>query len=350
MTPESPATTDRSPWPLRVTLGLVLTVLLITGDRLVAHDQATTTTTSAVATTTTTSGGPSSTTTPPVTSTTTTHARLVDAPVVNPGSLDQAARGCGLHVTPAATAPTTSTSTPPTSTTLGSTTTVARRVIGVGHCTVLEIGDSLGNDLGWGLAREIIRPLGLRVIQLDKSSTGLTASWFFNWPHHLRAALARYHPNLVIVCLGANDEQALAIRGASQAFSSPRWTTVYRERVRQIVDLATHAGSYVLWVGLPIMEPAGYNRGVNFLNAQYRAVAPSVPGGSFQPTWRLMASPSGTFRAGARVNSVEAALRAPDGIHMTTVGEDVFATFIVHQINAIYHVALRVRAPMLING
>jgi hypothetical protein len=152
------------------------------------------------------------------------------------------------------------------------------------------------------------------------------------------------------VCLGANDEQALAIHGASQAFSSPKWASVYRARIRQIVQMATHAGSYVLWVGLPIMEPAGYNRGANFLNAQYRQVAPTVPGATFLPSWRLLASPAGTFRAGGRVDGVEAALRAPDGIHLTTVGEDVFATFVVHQISAIYHVPLHVRAPMKIDG
>ncbi|MDE3065688.1 MAG: DUF459 domain-containing protein, partial [Acidobacteriota bacterium] len=219
------------------------------------------------------------------------------------------------------------------------------RAVGLGRCTVLEIGDSMGNDLGWGLARELASP-GLRLVQVDRSSTGLSATWFFDWPRHLAADLRRYHPDLVIVCLGANDEQAIAVKGSSRAFGSDAWASVYRTRVRRLAAMATHAGSYVLWVGLPVMEPAGYRRGVNFLNAQYRAVVPTVPGATFQPTWRLMADTRGNFRAGGLVNGAQAVLRSADGIHFTVIGEDVFATFVARQISAIYHVPLTLRAPM----
>src|SRR5438270_8423849 len=43
----------------------------------------------------------------------------------------------------------------------------------VGHCTILEIGDSLGNDLGWGLTRHLAAGTGLSLVQLDRSATGL---------------------------------------------------------------------------------------------------------------------------------------------------------------------------------
>ena len=64
----------------------------------------------------------------------------------------------------------------------------------VGHCTVLEIGDSLGNDLGWGLTRHLAATSGLNLVQVDKSSTGLSNSWFYDWPDHLAAYLHQYHP------------------------------------------------------------------------------------------------------------------------------------------------------------
>ncbi len=329
MTPTGPATSDRSRWPLRVALGLVLSVLIVVGDRALPTSHA-----SPPAVTTTLAG--STTTSPGSTPTTVPTSALADRAIVNPGSLDQRSRGCGLHVT----APSTT----------NSTSTTVRRVTGLGHCTILEIGDSLGNDLGWGLARELTGIPGLRLVQLDKSSTGLSAGWFYNWHHHLSADLRRYHPNLVIICLGANDEQAIAVNGSSRAFGSASWAAAYQTRVRQLVTMATRAGSYVLWVGLPIMEPPHYRSGVNFLNLQYREVVTRVPGATFQPTWRLLANPQGQFRAGARVNGVEAALRASDGIHFTVYGEDVFSTFIAHQISAIYHVPLRLRAPMIIDG
>jgi uncharacterized protein len=329
---ETPAAPPARRWPLRVGLGLALSALVIVGDRAYqshpgAADSPSSTTSAPARPTTSVAGATTSAPT-----TTARRVAAVDHPIVNPGALDQRARGCGLHVT--------STTTP------SATTTTTRRVVGLGHCTVLEIGDSLGNDLGWGLARELAGVPGLHLIQEDKSSTGLTATWFFNWPHHLSADLRRYHPNLVIVCLGANDEQALAVKGVSRAFGSSSWASVYRTRIRRVTSLATAAGSYVLWVGLPIMEPAQYRRGVNFLNAQYRAVVPTIPGAAFQPTWDLLADAQGNFRAGGSVNGVQSALRAPDGIHFTVVGENVFATFVARQIATIYHVPLAPREPM----
>jgi hypothetical protein len=147
----------------------------VVGDRMIALDS-TTTTTSSVGSTTTTSPGSTTTTspgatttTPTVTTTSNTGTPGVDVPVVNPGVLNQFAHGCGLHMTAATTTTTTSTSTSGPTTTLAAPTTTVPRVAGVGRCTILEIGDSLGNDLGWGIAREVVKPRGLRLIQLDKS-------------------------------------------------------------------------------------------------------------------------------------------------------------------------------------
>ena len=51
----------------------------------------------------------------------------------------------------------------------------------------------------------------------------------------------------------------------------------------------------------------------------------------------------------AVVNGVQSALRAPDGIHFSVVGENVLATFVAHEISAIYHVPITLHEPMLID-
>ena len=90
----------------------------------------------------------------------------------------------------------------------------------LGHCRLLEIGDSLGDDLEYGLRHELQYTPGLKLIQRNKSSTGLSAAWYYNWPAHLKSFLHDYHPDLVVVMFGANDEQALAVNGVSQPFGS----------------------------------------------------------------------------------------------------------------------------------
>ena len=213
---------------------------------------------------------------------------------------------------------------------------------------MLEIGDSLGNDLGWGLAREVASSSGLNLVQKDKSASGLVASWFYNWPRHLKTLLAQYHPDLVIVCVGGDDQQGLVVNGRAYGFDSPQWRARYRLLVRQIDTMITQANSYVLWVGLPVMQPPIYNRGAGQLNAIYRSVAMTVPGVTFLPSWDEFANPQGQYESAAIVNHSSSVLRAPDGVHFSYVGENVFATFVADEFAPIYHVRVTPTQPALV--
>ncbi|HUY43648.1 MAG TPA: DUF459 domain-containing protein [Acidimicrobiales bacterium] len=298
-------------WPLRLVLSFVLLLLLIAGWWLRptaprAHALAPSTT-SAVATTT-----PTSVVAPRI--------AVVNQPLANTLALNEPAHGCGFAMAPSPT-----------------------RV--VGHCTVLEIGDSLGNDLGWGLSRELAATHSLGLVQEDLSSSGLVTQWFYNWPANLKKFLARYHPDLVVVCLGANDQQSLVVHGHATSFNEPAWRTRYQQLIRQIDTLVVRAHAYVLWVGLPIMAPITYREGTVVLNSLYRSVAQTQPGVTFLPTWSLLASPSGDFQNAASVNDARAVLRATDGIHLSRAGEDVMATYVTTEIAALYHVKVRPALP-----
>ncbi|HET9090155.1 MAG TPA: DUF459 domain-containing protein [Acidimicrobiales bacterium] len=245
--------------------------------------------------------------------------------------------------------PTSSVTTPSSATTI---TVVPRpvRTLPLGHCRILEIGDSIGSELGWGLGREIFKVPGITLIERDKSSTGLAASWYYNWPARLRRLLHRYRPNLVIVCLGANDQQAISRRGTAMDFATPAWRTAYRANIDQILGLARHHGAYLLWVGLPVMRPIQYNRGVTLLNSLYAEQVSRSPGAIFVSTSQLLATSSGEFRRTAHVGTRVEILRANDGIHFTVIGEDVFSTYVVKAIAATLHVNLPLSSPMGING
>jgi uncharacterized protein len=218
------------------------------------------------------------------------------------------------------------------------------------RCTILEIGDSLGNDLGWGLRRQLGGYPWLTLVQEDKSSSGLANAWFFSWPAHLATDLRRYHPHVVLVMLGGNDQQSYYVKGVYEAVGTPAWRATYRHFVRQIVDIACAAGAQVLWVGLPVMQPSFYSQGAAMLNAQYAAAIARVPGAAYLPTWRLFAGADGSYRASASVNGAAQTLRSPDGIHFSLVGENVLSTYVVDQMSVLFHLPLRAAQPARITG
>ncbi len=333
-----------SAWAVRSTPSPAKTLTAVTRDQAPAGNPAPMATTTTMTTPATTMTTPATTmTTPPTTMTTpattaspvTTTGATGTAPGpvavaragARPGrpTREGSGRGCGFSLERHVPAP-------------------------VGHCTVLEIGDSLGNDIGWGLGRHISAGSGLDLVQLDRSATGLANSSFYNWPAELPSDVHRYRPQLVLICLGGNDDQGMQVGSSAVQFPSPAWKKAYIARVRRLVSEAAASGAYVLWVGMPIMQQPSYSHGMQILNALFRQGVASSPNGTFISTWSLFSGPRGAFQSDAVVNGTPTSLRQPDGIHYSFAGEDVVATYVVRELASVYHVRLAPKDPAVITS
>ena len=220
----------------------------------------------------------------------------------------------------------------------------------VGRCTVLEIGDSIGNDLGWGIQRHVPAASGLNFVQKDRSSTGLAAISFFNWTAALASDLHTYHPQVVLICLGGNDQQGIVVDGKAVQFPSATWQSAYLARVRSLVAEAVDAGAYVAWVGLPIMRQPSFSHGAQILDGLYQKGTTAVSNATFISIWPLLADPSGQYQTNASVNGARTTLREGDGIHFSFAGEDVVATFVLRKLAELYHVRLAPAEPSVITS
>jgi hypothetical protein len=98
------------------------------------------------------------------------------------------------------------------------------------------------------------------------------------------------------------------------------------------------------------MQPAGYSQGMVTLNSLFQKGVTAEANATFVPTWDLFSNPQGLFQAQAKVDGVENTLREPDGIHFSSAGEDVVATYILREIGRIYHVSVAPIDPAVITA
>lgn len=218
----------------------------------------------------------------------------------------------------------------------------------IGNCKILLIGDSLGNNLAYGMLGQITKEPTLKFVRIAKASTGLSNAWFYNWHNNLATFLKQEKPNLVIVFLGANDRQNYVVNNKVQNFGTEAWKNTYRSNVTKIATASTKAGAYVLWVGMPIMKPYNYAKGITLIDEQFAKAVPLVPGATYLPTRAFMADSSGAYREGAMVNGTYSQLRGQDGIHFTAMGQQVLSTYVINSIIRTYQVSIKINNPRYI--
>jgi hypothetical protein len=194
---------------------------------------------------------------------------------------------------------------------------------------VLEVGDSLGVDLGWGLGTAL-EGSGHRFVGAAVGDTGLAEPWYYDWPAHLAQDLAAYHPAVVVVFLGANDVENLYVGGRLEVFGSPAWAKAYGRRVARMAGLVAATKARVLWVGMPVMSDPSFSADMATLNAVYRGeMARHGPLAAYFPSTAL-AGPGGRYEGSAPgPGGPQVLLRDPDGIHITGQGADLLGSKVV---------------------
>lgn len=206
-----------------------------------------------------------------------------------------------------------------------------------GNVTILEVGDSLGVDLGWGLQWALAKDPHVKVVADAKGDTGLVNTAYYNWPAVFRQELSATHPQVVVVFLGANDVQSFYLNGSYVGFGSATWKSVYSERVSTMMDEALAAKARVIWVGEPIMQSQVFSSSMKLVDAIFKKEAASHPGVVYFSSWPLFTTSTGAFNGGTTtINGIAEPLRAGDGIHLSIGGEDLLASALVRTMKADY--------------
>jgi hypothetical protein len=214
---------------------------------------------------------------------------------------------------------------------------------------LLSIGDSIGEDLGYGLGDVFSTDPFVRVIQDGVEDTGLARTDYYNWPVNLELELRRYHPEIVFIMMGANDSQSLHVAGSRfLSFGMPPsaftdWWRNYAARVALMMQEATDAGAHVMWVGLPPMGPAStVPRGFpSQLSRVFSTEAASHQGVEYFSAAKVLSTKKGAYTEFMTIGGSLQAIRSPDGVHLLPSGYDLLAKDLVQPMEQDWHVNFR---------
>lgn len=201
-----------------------------------------------------------------------------------------------------------------------------RKPTGKNKLRVVVVGDSLAAGLGIYLER-VLKPSLVRVSRQGRISSGLARPDYFDWPAAMEQIVDNFRPDLVVVMLGENDNQALRTPGGLEEtpVGTVDWPEDYEERVREFMELITAKGSRLVWVGLPIVRDEGRWSIVERQNDIFERAAHDVRNVAFLDTWDLFSAPDGGYTAYYRSEGGVQLIRESDGLHFNNAGYDLLA-------------------------
>lgn len=193
---------------------------------------------------------------------------------------------------------------------------------------ILIVGDFLASGLGDGMTDAFKTSPGVVIEARGNVSSGLVRDDYYDWPEQLLKMMDEVKPAIVVVMIGANDRQQMAIDGNKEKFRTDAWYAEYQKRVLNFGKEVTSRKIPLLWVGLPAFGSDSMTADAVQMNQLYRKQAESV-GGEFVDIWDGFVNEGGEFIVtGSDINGQQVRLRTSDGINLTQAGRRKVAFYV----------------------
>ena len=197
-------------------------------------------------------------------------------------------------------------------------------------------GDSIVDNYWSGTSRLVsANPCLKGVIELGRyarNGTGVTRGDKLYWPRHILKIADEFKPQIFVISIGMNDRQFIVdASGQRTAWGAPNWLDKYKSELTDFVKAAADGGRVVLLLGLPAMREAVDDADAREKNQLFAEVVASLnnPRVRYVEPWKLAASGIDTFSTyGRDRNDRLVQIRAGDGKHFTSAGEELLASHV----------------------
>lgn len=189
---------------------------------------------------------------------------------------------------------------------------------------VLVAGDSLSEALGPQLKRGLQGYAGLEIIPIGKSSTGLCRPDFYNWPEVLEKNLQMYHPNLVFMWVGTNDDQNIhGMSNLGEPPYSPEWKRAYMRKMLEIVTICKRHRARLVFITPPVMPDGAFNNKLAEIDSLMLYVCGRYKVEAIDGR-KLLTDSQGKFVREMKLpDGSTVTVRTPDTVHITEAGNRI---------------------------
>jgi hypothetical protein len=210
-----------------------------------------------------------------------------------------------------------------------------------GEMRILIVGDSMvavGGGLGEMLEKELKKEFPhSKILREGKVSSGLSRPDYFNWEARLNQLISQFNPSITILVFGLNDPQALTDSKGNVVvsygkFGQREWEEEYGKRVRRIVEILNQEGSFVFWVGLPVVKNPNLANKLAILNQIYEKEVKKFEKGVFIPIWCVLCENERYTDYLPNENGIRQLVRTSDGVHFQYFGGKIVSRLIVKEI------------------
>ncbi len=252
--------------------------------------------------------------------------------------------------------------------------------------TVVVIGDSLADWLGYGLEQAFAETPEIGIVRKIKPYAGLVRYEARpdapEWSQAVKDLLATDKPNAIVVMLGVNDRLPLRDRapppkaaatspqgqgatapaqpsadtaqqpeseqpaaaateaqrrppGGNYEFHTDKWAELYAKRIDEMIAALKGKGVPIVWVGLPAMRGTKSTSDMSYLDELYRGRAEKA-GITYVDIWDGFVDDQGRYAVqGPDFEGQTRRLRTYDGVHFTKAGAEKLAHYVEHELRRV---------------
>jgi hypothetical protein len=200
------------------------------------------------------------------------------------------------------------------------------RLLAGGDSEMQEVDDFLAQDL---------RGSGVGVTDDARISTGLTNSFFFDWPAHARRQAATLRPDVTVMFMGGNEGFPIRTGHGLVGCCRRAWSGAYADLVAGMMRTYLRGNSgRVYWFSLPTPSTAKVRSLFDALNTGIRAAAARFPGRVGVIDANGFFTPHDRYRNFMSYRGRGFVIHDSDGVHLSTTGNEVAGSLIAQRLRA----------------